>query len=122
MFRSAAVRVTSLNASALRLGDGHDAIDRRARPHLLRARRPLDDDAIDPLVGTQAEVKAAIVLAGESRTAVDDTTLAQISCLDQNLGADGAAIAAGPDQLETDPVVGAVGKIAIEHGGLILIG
>src|SRR3954470_11519735 len=123
MFPSAVVaRVASLKSSALRLGDGDDPVYGRTGYHLLHPRRPLDDHAIHPLVGAESEVQAAVVLAGESRSAVDDAALAQIACLDRHLGADRAAIAAGAYQLESDPVVGAVRKIAVDESGLVLVG
>src|SRR5687768_1906764 len=100
-------------ASAARLGDGHHRVDARAGQHLPRPRRPLNDDAVDPLARSETEMQPAIVLTRESRSAVDNTSLAQITRLHEHLGADRAAIAARADELEANPVVRAVGIRAI---------
>jgi hypothetical protein len=109
-------------ASAPRLGDGDDAVYRRAPQYLRRAaRRPVDDDAVHPLPSPEPEVQPPVVLARESRPAVDDPPLCEISRLEHHLGADRAAIAARADEPEGDPVVGAVGIAAIQHRWLILV-
>src|SRR5947207_2413788 len=122
-FRSSAVAcIASLMASARRLDDRDKSIDSGTLQHLLRSRRPIDDDAIHPLVGTKPKMQAPIVLAGESGSAIDDASLGEISRLDHYLGADRTAIAARTDEPEGDPVTAAVRIVAIQHRRLILIG
>src|SRR2546422_1951032 len=122
-FRSvAATRLASLTTSTLRLGDSQEAINRRPLQYLLNSRRPLDDDAVYPLPRAKPEVQATIILARETRSAIYDATLLEISRLELHFGTDCAPIAARSDELETEPVVGAVGVIAIQHCGLILVG
>src|SRR6476619_2556188 len=107
--------VVSLIRSVSRLGDGNEAVDSRAIDDLHFPRRPGDHRAIDPLVATEPEVQSPIVLAREAGAAVDDAPLTQIARLDLDLGADGAAVAARRHELERDPVIRAVGIVAIEQ-------
>jgi hypothetical protein len=62
-----------------------------------------------------------VVLARESRSPVDDPPLPEITRLEHDLGADRAPVAARADEPEGDPVVGAVGMVAIDHGRLVLV-
>ena len=82
------------SASALRLGDGHDAVHREMLEHLRRPGRPVDDDAIHPLAPAQSEVRPPVVLAGEAHPAIHDPPLRQPARLDHHLGADRAPVAA----------------------------
>src|SRR6266404_6916162 len=107
--------------SARWLGDDVQTIDSRTQEYLLRSGRPVDDDAVDPFMSPKAKVQPPVVLARESRTAVDNPPLPEISRLEHYLGADCAAIAARADELECDPVVGAVGIVAIQNGRLVLV-
>jgi hypothetical protein len=54
------------HASALRLGNGDKAIYGRAVQYLNHPGWPLNHDAIDPLVVTETEMEAAIVLTREA--------------------------------------------------------
>src|SRR5690348_3474149 len=103
------------------LRDGEDAVDRRAGEHLLRSRRPIDGQAIHPLVRAEPEVQPPVVLAGEAGSAIDDAALFEIARLEQHFGANGAPVAARPNELQTDPVIAAVRIIAVEQSGLVLI-
>src|SRR5687768_14465923 len=109
-------------ASAPWLGDCNDAVYRRAPQYLRRpSRRPVDEDAVHPLPSAKPEVQPPVVLARESRSAIDDPPLGEISRLEHHLGADRAAIAARADEPEGDPVVGAVRIRAIQQRWLALV-
>src|SRR5204862_1452031 len=110
------------SSSTLRISYSQDAIDCGALKYLTHARRPLDDDAVDPLPTTQSEMEAAIVLTGESGSTVYDPPLLETSRLQLDLGADRTAIAAHAQQLEPDPVIRTVRNVAVNDRRLILIG
>src|SRR5215210_5210302 len=115
------LRPLAYSRSTLGLDDGDKAIHGRTLKYLSFARRPADDNAVYPLALTKTEVQAPVVLTRESRSAVDDAALGQISGFDQHLGTDRAAIAARPDEIETNPVIAAVRITAIDQRRLILI-
>src|SRR5258706_11437731 len=104
--------------SARWLGDGVQTIDGGTQKYLLRSGRPVNDDAVHPFMSPKAKVQPPVVLAREPRSAVDNPPLPEISCLEYYLRADCAAIAPRADELERDPVVGAVRIVAIQNGGL----
>src|SRR5712664_3602808 len=109
--------------SAPRLGDSVELVHREMLQHLLRARRPVDDDAVDPFAATDPEVQTPVVLAGEPHSTVDDAPLRKSppACLHHHLGTDRAPVAARSHEPEGDPVVRAVGLIAVAHTGLVLV-
>src|SRR5512142_833640 len=109
--RGGGAAAASVMGSGLRLGDRVDLVDRRVGQHLLRARRPVDYDAIDPLGSAEPKVDAAIVLAGEAHPAIDDAPLTRARRLEHELGADRAAIASGAGERKADPVIRAIGMI-----------
>src|SRR5712671_6033997 len=97
-FRSAAdvCVVASLMALMRRLGHGVELVHREMLQHLLRARWPVDDDAVHPITATDSEMKTSIVLAGEAHPAIHDPPLRQTTRLDHHLGADRASVASRP--------------------------
>src|SRR5688500_1631949 len=107
-------------ASAPGLGDGDDAVYWRSPQYLRRAGRPVDDDAVHPLTTPEPEVQPPVILACESRPAIDDSPLREISRLEHHLGADRAPVAVRADEREGDPVGGAVRIVAIQHRRLVL--
>src|SRR5690349_23381713 len=108
--------------SASRLRDGHKLIDRWPLEILGQPRRPMNDDAIDPLVVAEPEMQPAIVLTREAGSTVDDAPLREITRLEHDFRADRAAVAARSNERERDPVIAAVRIVAVEQRRLILIG
>src|SRR5258705_5489586 len=74
--------VASLTALALRLRHSRKPIDGWALQHLLCPRRPMNHDPVHPLTRAESEVDAPVVLAGESRSPVNDSALGQIARLE----------------------------------------
>src|SRR6185503_16111146 len=122
IFGSADVSPVASLTLALRLCHGGEGIDNWALQHLLRSRRPVNHDAVDPLARAKSEVNAPVVLAGESGSAVDDATLGEIARLEHHLGADRAPVAASADETEPNPVAAAVRVVAVQDRRLVLIG
>src|ERR1044071_3048526 len=115
VFGEAEAAVTSVMRSPGWLSNGHESVNQRSSDDLLSARRPVDHNAIDPLAFAKAEMQATIILAGESHSAINDTSLTQISRFDRHLSANCAAIAMRGHEVECDPVVRAVRLIAIHN-------
>src|SRR5438876_7544630 len=88
-------------------------IDRETVQDLLSAGGPANRDAPEPLIA-QPKMQPPIVLAAESRATIHDLALPARPDLRRHLGADGAAVAARPDELELDPVRG-VGDVAVHR-------
>src|SRR6267154_2731729 len=103
------------------LGDRVQTINGGTQQYLLRSGRPVYDDAVHPFMSPKPKMQPPVVLTRETRSAVDDPPLSEISCLEHYLRADCAAIASRADELERDPVVGAVGIVVIKNSGLILV-
>src|SRR5215213_6539277 len=98
----------SLMTSTLRLGYYDESIYRRPRQYLSGSGRPLDDGAIHPFAGAEAEVQSPVVLAGESGSAVNHPALFKMPRLDGHFGANRAAIAPCTDEPKGNPVIRAV--------------
>jgi hypothetical protein len=70
---------------------------------------------------TETEMQPAIVLAGEAHSTIDGATLLHPRRLEHDLGADRAAVASRSGERELDPMIAAVGAVAIENRRLVLV-
>src|SRR5258708_16252474 len=88
---------------------------------LLGTGGPVDDDSVDPIAPTDAEMEPPIVLACEAHAAIHDPSLRDAARLDDHLRADGASIAPRTDELEPNPVIRGVRRVAVQHPRLPLV-
>src|SRR5580658_489729 len=84
-------------------------------------RWPTDFHVVDVIVGSEAEVKAQVVLREIARAAAHLVRLNQISGSDLDSGANREAVAFCPSELEGNPVVTSGANITENHGRAIEI-